>query len=156
MAEVVLRAGVPSDVSALRALGEAVVPATYAPINHAYAAMMLEEWWSPAGLAVVVDRSANIVAEHDHQVVGFATLGRHDDREVMWKLYVHPAHQRHGIGSRLLAGVIDLVQGDHLWLENVDGNDSARSFYLAHGFEEMERVPFSPWPDDIWMRKVVR
>ena len=75
------------------------------------------------------------------------------DREVMWKLYVHPEHQGLGIGSRLLAEVEALVEGDELWLEVVDGNEQAFAFYRAHGFEEVERVSGGAWPDDVWMRK---
>ena len=75
------------------------------------------------------------------------------DREVMWKLYVHPDHQGLGIGSRLLAEVEALVEGDELWLEVVDGNDQAYDFYLARGFDEVERVSDGRWPDDVWLRK---
>jgi ribosomal protein S18 acetylase RimI-like enzyme len=75
------------------------------------------------------------------------------DREVMWKLYVHPDHQGRGIGRRLLAEVEALVEGDALWLEVVDGNRQAYDFYRAHGFEEVERVGDGRWPDDVWMRK---
>ena len=56
----------------------------------------------------------HVVAEVDGEVVALANLGRLSqsyrdfphvtgDREVMWKLYVHPDHQGRGIGSRLLA-----------------------------------------------------
>ena len=71
----------------------------------------------------------------------------------MWKLYVHPDHQGRGIGSRLLADVEAMVEGDELWLEVVDGNDQAFDFYRARGFEEVERVTDGEWPDDVWLRK---
>ena len=41
--DLALRPGRVEDAAALRALGEAVVPATYGPLDAAYAAMMLEE-----------------------------------------------------------------------------------------------------------------
>jgi len=72
---------------------------------------------------------------------------------VMWKLYVHPDHQGLGIGSRLLAEIEALVEGDELWLEVVDGNDEAVGFYEAHGFAEVERSADPRWPDDIWFKK---
>ena len=78
------------------------------------------------------------------------------DREVMWKLYVHPDRQGLGLGRRLLGEVEALVEGDELWLEVVDGNEQAFGFYRAHGFEEVERVAGEPFPDDVWMRKVLR
>ena len=130
---------------------EAVVPPTYGPIDAAYAQRMLDEWWTPEVFATSLERNAHLVAEVDGEVVALANLGRLSqsyrdfphvtgDREVMWKLYVHPDHQGRGIGSRLLAEIEALVEGDELWLEVVDGNEQAYDFYRARGFEEVERV----------------
>lgn len=159
-----LRAGTVADIPAFRALGEAVVPVTYGPIDTAYAQRMLDEWWIPEVFETSLERNTHLVAERDGQVVALANLGwlarsyrefPHvtGDREVMWKLYVHPDHQGLGIGSRLLAEVEALVEGDELWLEVVDGNDQAYDFYLARGFVEVERVSDGRWPDDVWLRK---
>lgn len=164
VAAITLRPGTVDDIPGLRALGEAVVPVTYGPIDATYARRMLDEWWIPPVFATSLERNAHLVAECDGQVVAMATVGRLSrsyrdfphvtgDREVMWKLYVHPAHQGRGIGRLLLDAVEDLVEGDELWLEVVDGNEQAFGFYRAHGFEEVERVTGEPWPDDVWMRK---
>ena len=161
---VTLRAGTRDDVAALVALGHAVVPATYGPIDAAYAQRMLEEWWVPARFEASLAVNAHLVAESAGEVVAMASFGRLSrshrdfphvtgDREVMWKLYVHPDHQGRGIGSRLLAEVESMVEGDELWLEVVDGNQQAHDFYLAHGFAEVERVTDREWPDDVWLRK---
>ena len=161
---VTVRPGTLADVPAFRALGEAVVPVTYGPIDAAYAQRMLDEWWIPEVFAKSLERNTHLVAERDGEVVALANLGRlarsyrefphvTGDREVMWKLYVHPDHQGLGIGSRLLAEVEALVEGDELWLEVVDGNDQAYDFYLARGFVEVERVSDGRWPDDVWLRK---
>jgi len=164
-AEVVLRRGTLADVPGIRALAEAVVPATYGPIDAAYAQRMLDEWWSVARLELLLSTFTHVIAEQDGQVVGMANLGRvsqashrdlgHvvEDREVMWKLYVHPDHHGRGIGSRLLASIEALAAGPELWLEVVDGNDRAAAFYEARGFEEVERVPGGAVPDDVWFRK---
>jgi len=170
MAEVVpvtLRPADLADIPALRALGEAVVPPTYGPIDAAYAQRMLDEWWVPEVFETALARNPPLVAEVDGEVVALANLGRLSqsyrefphvtgNREVMWKLYVHPDHHGRGIGSRLLAEVESGVEGDELWLEVVDGNEQAFGFYRAHGFEVVERVEGDPWPDDVWMRKVLR
>lgn len=167
MAEVLpvtLRPGTLDDIPGLRALGEAVVPPTYGPIDADYAQRMLDEWWTPEVFAASLARNAHLVAELDEQVVALATFGRlrasyrdfphvTGDREVMWKLYVHPDHQGLGIGRHLLGEVEALVEGDELWLEVVDGNEQALAFYRARGFEEVERVGSDRWPDDIWLRK---
>ena len=169
MAEAVLtfRRATTGDVPAFRALGEAVVPSTYGPIDAAYAQRMLDEWWVPERFEASLAVNTHLVAEHDGQVVAMAAFGllsrSHRDfphvtgeREVMWKLYVHPDHHGRGIGSRLLAEVEALVEGDELWLEVVDGNDQAFAFYAARGFTEAERVGDRAWPDDVWMVKRLR
>jgi len=161
---VTVRPGTLADVPAFRALGEAVVPLTYGPIDAAYAQRMLDEWWVPEVFETSLARNPHLVAEVDGEVVALANLGRLSqsyrdfphvtgDREVMWKLYVHPDHHGRGIGSRLLAEVEAMVEGDELWLEVVDGNDPAFDFYRARGFEEVERVTDGEWPDDVWLRK---
>ncbi|KRE97539.1 hypothetical protein ASG76_02175 [Nocardioides sp. Soil774] len=161
---VTLRTGTLDDVPALVALGHAVVPPTYGPIDAAYARRMLDEWWVPARFEASLAVNAHLVAEVGAEVVAMASFGRLSrshrdfphvtgDREVMWKLYVHPDHQGIGIGSRLLSEVEAMVEGDQLWLEVVDGNEQAFAFYRAHGFAEVERVTDREWPDDVWLRK---
>ena len=163
-AELTLRPATADDIPALRALGEAVVPPTYGPIDAAYARRMLDEWWTPERFADTLPRVRMLVAERDGQVVAMSSFGRLSashrdfphvtgDREVMWKLYVHPDHHGLGIGSRLLAEVESMVEGEELWLEVVDGNDRAYDFYVSRGFREVERVTDREWPDDIWLRK---
>ncbi len=156
LSSAVLRPGVHGDAAGLVALGRAVVPPTYGPVDADYPAFMLEHWWQHDRLAASLDAIPHVVADVDGQVVGVANLGRRDDREVMWKLYVHPDHQGRGLGGRLLAAVETLVDGDVLWLEHVDGNEPAGAFYRTRGFTEVERVPQPPFPDDIWMRKILR
>jgi ribosomal protein S18 acetylase RimI-like enzyme len=168
-AVVTLRPGTTDDIPAFRALGEAVVPPTYGPIDAAYARRMLDVWWVPEVFEKSLARNTHLVAEVDGEVVARAPIGRLSesyraiphvtgDREVMWKLYVRPDHHGRGIGRRLLAEVEALVEGDELWLEVVDGNDQAFGFYRARGFEEVERVSDDgdPFPDDVWMVKRLR
>ncbi len=163
-AVVTLRPATHDDVPALVALGRAVVPPTYGPIDAAYAQRMIDEWWTPAVFTRSMQTNAHLVAEVGGEVVALATVGRlsrsyrdfphvDGDREVMWKLYVHPDHHGRGIGSRLLAEVESMVEGDELWLEVVDGNEQAFDFYRSRGFEEQERVADGEWPDDVWMCK---
>ena len=165
---VTLRPASAHDIPAFVALGRAVVPPTYGPIDAAYAQRMIDEWWTPEVFTRSMQTNAHLVAEvsgeRGAEVVALATLGRLSrsyrdfphvtgDREVMWKLYVHPDHHGRGIGSRLLAEVESRVEGDQLWLEVVEGNEQAFSFYRSKGFVEAERVADHEWPDDVWMMK---
>ena len=76
---VTLRAGTLDDVLDLVALGHAVVPPTYGPIDAAYARRMLDEWWTPEVLAASLARNAHVLAELDGQVVAMANFGRLQD-----------------------------------------------------------------------------
>jgi GNAT superfamily N-acetyltransferase len=155
MAEpVVLRRAVPEDAPGLRALGEVVVPATYGPIDPAYAEFTLETWWDVDGMKRSVADIWHVVAEREGTIVGVANLGRSEGRWVMWKLYVHPDAQGAGLGSRLLEATLDQVpEGQPLSLEYVDGNQRAAVFYAAHGFVESHREPTGRFPDLVWMRR---
>lgn len=148
-----LRPGVAFDAAGLRALGEAVVPSTYDPIDAAYGQQMLDEWWSEEFFERSLARIRHVVAEEEGRIVGVANLGSSGERSVMFKLYVHPEVQGTGVGTQLLDAIIDLNGDQTLWLERIDGNDRAAGFYAARGFVEAETTPNPPWPDDIWMRR---
>jgi GNAT superfamily N-acetyltransferase len=87
----------------------------------------------------------NWVAEIDHKIVGYASLGN----GFLTNLYVHPDHQGHGIGSALLAEVKAFArEGCKLW--TFQANEGAIRFYERRGFRTLrvtdgvdneERVP---------------
>lgn len=86
--------------------------------------LSLEEAYEEEGL---FDDSV-FVAEVDGAVQGFIAASR---SEITW-LYAHPDHQRRGIGSALVAHVLDGAE-DLVELEVLDGN-AARCFYERLGF----------------------
>lgn len=68
------------------------------------------------------------VAEEGGRVVGLVAVGKH----TLGHLYVHPDHQRRGIGSALLAKTIELrPDGFTLW--TFPANEAACRFYERHG-----------------------
>lgn len=153
MGEVDLRSATSADLPGLRALGEAVVPPTYGPIDAAYGRYLLDTWWTEASMATSLDAIPHVVADLDGEIVGVANLGPFGQRSVMFRLYVHPHHQGEGIGSALLAAVLELNGSETLWLERIDGNDRAAAFYAHHGFVEVGPQPNPPYRDQIWMRR---
>ena len=82
---------------------------------------------------VVVEQTF-VVAENDDAIVGFC--GVHEG----WveQLYIHPDHQRRGLGAKF----IDWAKGDvhalQLWV--FEQNHAAQAFYEKHGFVEAERT----------------
>ena len=158
MAEVTVRRATPDDAEALRALAEAVLPATYDPITPGLAAQTLDDWWGVAQMRDAIAALWHGVAEVDDDLVGVANLGRSDERWVMWKLYVHPDAQGLGVGTRLVdATLAQVPAGEPLWLEHHAGNDRAHDFYRSLGFTETHRETHRDshdgLPDQVWMRK---
>jgi ribosomal protein S18 acetylase RimI-like enzyme len=78
-------------------------------------------------------------------VVGFVTFGRETggytedvDRGIVHNIYVTPDHRQAGVGSALLAAAERTLSAggvEAVALEAMAGNDAARGFYRAHGYE---------------------
>src|SRR3954462_7058205 len=83
-----------------------------------------------------------LVVEQDASVVGFI-VGRQLDNE--WEIEniaVTGAARRHGLGSRLVGELLDIVKshgGDTVFLEVRESNRAARSLYEKWGFLEVGR-----------------
>ena len=89
-------------------------------------------WW----IGHVVPRELNVrVAILDGGIAGFAAI------RPAWldHLYIAPACQRAGLGTRLLAEA-RRIGGDPLRLWTFQRNLAARAFYRRHGFVEEERT----------------
>jgi ribosomal protein S18 acetylase RimI-like enzyme len=79
------------------------------------------------------------------EMVGFASyfLTGTDGEMKLDKLYVHPAHQRHGHGGRMIARACAVAreQGcDRLVLAVNKGNSEAIAAYRKHGFRVTDAV----------------
>jgi ribosomal protein S18 acetylase RimI-like enzyme len=82
-----------------------------------------------AFVASLVADGGTWLVERDGAPVGFLVLrGAHVEQ-----LYVHPAHQRSGVGSRLLRHA-QCLRPDGLELFVFQRNTAARAFYAVHGF----------------------
>lgn len=76
------------------------------------------------------------VAERDGAVAGFAAVvPRGDGDAELDGLFVEPAHWRTGIGRALVARSIEHARGFGAGALYVIGNNAARGFYEACGFE---------------------
>jgi len=76
-----------------------------------------------------------LVAREDGELVGFLALRG----DVVDHLYVHPAAQRRGVGSELLAEAQSRRPGGlELWA--FQRNTPALAFYARHGFTELYRT----------------
>ena len=105
---------------------------------------------SSKALREVADGSDHIVVAYDgSEVVGFAFL-THNPGELFrhWatikRLQVHPKLQGRGIGSALMAGILEIARAQ-LNLEQlqltVRGETGTEGFYERFGFEVVGRIP---------------
>jgi GNAT superfamily N-acetyltransferase len=152
---VTVRAATGDDVAAIRAVGHATWPATYAFAGEEFVARGLATWWSEEAVRRSLASTATLVATADGEVVGIGNLDPHRDPPTIWKLYVLPTAQGAGAGSALIRGLLDLAGGARVTLEYVDGNERAAAFYAHHGFREVRREPPAApgWPATVWVER---
>lgn len=82
------------------------------------------------------------VVELDPRPVAFMAM----ENNFIDQLYVHPGHQRRGIGKALLNFARSRSPG-HLWLYTLQANANARAFYEKNGFTA-EKFGISPPPEN--------
>src|ERR1700712_3343567 len=104
-----VRAATVEDVDAIRAIGEATWPATYAFAGDDYVAHGLETWWSDVAVRRGLDTTVTLVAESVGGVVAMGNVDLRPDVPVIWKVYVLPDRQGEGIGGVLLRRLVDAV-----------------------------------------------
>ena len=101
-----------ADLDAVLAVGHRTWPVTYEGIAGAdYVQAGLAKWWSAEATSPAIRQGRLTVAEVDGEVVGMASVGREQDHLVLWRLYVLPEHHGQGIGSALLAAVLEEADG---------------------------------------------
>lgn len=151
---VVVRAATESDVEAIRGIGRAAWPETYAFAGKDYVEHGLATWWSEAAVRRGLATTVTLVAELEGWVVGMGNIDLRPEVPVIWKLYIHPDHQGAGIGGNLLESLIEAVPAGRraVSVEYADGNDRAAAVYVKHGFIEIRRDPADQpdWPAQVW------
>ena len=148
MDEARLRRLTPQDVDAVSALARVVWQATYpALISQAQIDTMLAERYAPASIRAQLDdpHHAWWIAEAQQKLTGFAHASLDGTDCKLDKLYVHPDHQRRGIGRALLQAVRNWAQQQQarrLWLQVNRGNTQAIRAYEHSGFRIVESRVF--------------
>ncbi|MHC1549316.1 GNAT family N-acetyltransferase [Phyllobacterium sp. K27] len=79
-----------------------------------------------------------IIVDDGADILGMAYASQRDHKlSILNQLYVHPQHQKKGVGSLLLAEVESAFPGVFtLQLEVIDKNQNAIEFYESRGFEK--------------------
>ncbi len=153
----VIREAALDDLHAVVAVGHRTWPATYEPIaGPDYVSMGLAKWWTEDATSPAISSGRVTVAEVDGEVVAMASTGPSDGHLVIWKLYVLPEYQGHGLGSQLMDAVLEKARRAYpdIRVAYLEGNDQAAAFYRAKGFVEVEHEASGHGiPDSVWMRR---
>ena len=156
----------PHDVEALCSLAREIWRAHYPPIiGAAQTEYMLAQRYQPSIILAELGRDDIFwdVLRSDGVMVAFASSVVENTRELkLDKLYVHPAHQRSGLGGSLLQHAHQRARAlalDAVTLAVNKHNEAAIASYLKHGFEIRDAVVKDIgggfWMDDyIMVRKV--
>jgi len=73
------------------------------------------------------------VAEENGEIVGFADYV--PEKSKITGVYVHPAHLRKGVGSKLLKKILEDAKKRGLSELRCESSVTARQFYQSHGFK---------------------
>jgi len=121
-------------------------PADLAPVADLDAALFGADRWSPATMAAefaaIGESRAVVVAVAGTRPVGYAISLTVADVADLQRIGVARDAQRQGLGSRLLAVLVDraVSAGCVRMVLEVDArNEPASTFYLRHGFAEVAR-----------------
>ena len=115
---------------------------TFIPVEVIYKITAL--WHKPETLAAEIENENvcfAVAIDENNAILGLLTAARRsDDIVTIGRLYVLPAHQRRGIGVKLLDACIAAFPGARqLRLEVEAENANGIAFYRKQGFKELAR-----------------
>ena len=148
MNEVTLHRLTRQEVDAVSTLARIVWQATYpALISQAQIDVMLGDRYAADRILAQLDDPSHAwwAARRNPAMAGFAHAMLDGTDCKLDKLYVHPDHQRQGIGAALLQAVQDWArqrQARRLWLQVNRGNTQAIAAYRKYGFRIVESRVF--------------
>jgi GNAT superfamily N-acetyltransferase len=149
LAPLVIRDATPDDHAGLRTLYAATWPATYtATLGEAAVAAMLDDVAASEMRCMLPGQDERAaVAMAGGTLIGSAVAAEREGIAYLWGMYVHPAHQRRGIGATLLRHVAGwLTPSATIEARVLPSSPWAIAFYTRHGFAETgrERLEIAP------------
>ena len=139
--DIEIRAVEPSDGPSLGAIQVAIRPQLAIDFPEPHDSIARGEMWAGFLRSNPVEEFAGFVAVRSSTVVGFLISGRTDEDPgtvEVFDLYVHPIHQRQGIGARLLRTALTDFRArgcDAAVLWTAEANEGSRLFYERLGWE---------------------
>ncbi|WP_293032625.1 GNAT family N-acetyltransferase [Natronococcus sp.] len=136
-----IRPATADDRESLRELARETWHDTYDELSSDVIDETIDDWYGDEELerALSEPGTAVLVAEADGEIAGFAHGVVQGEEGDVLRMYVHPDHQREGIGTALHERLReDLEDFNMSWMRAIDlaSNEGGRTFYEELGFEQ--------------------
>ena len=140
---VVVRRAIPADAAAIREVAQAAWRATYTELIGADAVeRFIAQAYTPERVARRIDSHETFVAGaaggDPSGVDAFVESFVEDDHAHIAAFYTRPGARGQGLGTALLARVVEAHHGLDISADVLVGNDLGEPFYVARGFEPGE------------------
>lgn len=134
-----IRLATEADLPAVRRLLVETWHATFdSLLGPARVTGITNAWHAIPALRAQIDQPgcSFLVAELDGELIGHTSTHEQPDQWLyIGRLYVHPTHQRRGLGKQLLAAALACHPGStRAWLRVAADNHPAVAFYQREGF----------------------
>lgn len=138
-----LREATTDDIPAIQEVGRQVWHAAYdGLLAEETITEAVETWYDDEALrdSLTRDTAVTYVVDTGTDILGYGTITWEDHTAELKSLYVHPGHQGKGLGTALLAKLIEAMpfRIHECTLRVLTGNTDAKRFYERHGFEHRE------------------
>ncbi|WKA52833.1 GNAT family N-acetyltransferase [Planococcus liqunii] len=132
----IIRKAQKKDIQAIQQVAKESWHETYKElIPAAIQDQFLKQAYSDETMVKRIDHSLFLVAESDSNVIGYAAAFQKDGQADLSAIYLLPEAKGNGIGTQLLEGVLEALDGvKELYVEVEKGNNSGETFYAAKGF----------------------
>ncbi|AGB14847.1 sortase-like acyltransferase [Halovivax ruber XH-70] len=138
---IAIRPATTADREAIREVARDTWHDTYDELDSATIDETIAEWYDDESFSAALEKpgTAVLVAESDGEIVGFTHGVVSEDEGDVLRMYVHPDHQREGIGTALHERLRSSLEDFHMnRMRAIDlaSNEGGRRFYERLGFEE--------------------
>ncbi|WP_247731688.1 GNAT family N-acetyltransferase [Halovivax limisalsi] len=136
-----IRPATTADREAIREVARDTWHDTYDELDPETIAETVADWYDDESFAEALETpgTAVLVAESEGEVVGFAHGVVSEDEGDILRMYVHPDHQREGIGTALHERLRTALEDFHMnRMRAIDlaTNEGGRRFYEQLGYEQ--------------------
>ena len=165
MTDAIIRVAAEGDLEAITAIyNDAILTTTASWDDEVVTLENRRVWLAEHG----TEPNVTLVAEVDGEVVGFAGYGRYREKAgydltVEHSVYLTPAAQGHGLGTRLLSELVVAAtdRGIHVMIGGLSAdNETSLRLHRRLGFVETARMPqvgkkFGRWLDLVFVQRIL-